>query len=214
MLTNKRTPTSSKSRSPPHSCPPRRPRKSPRSRSTSRMWQVPQQQPRRPCTVTAAAGVPSDVLTFFSFVQAVGPWSAVISVNHVAGLLEAQDKLAEAIRSTSRRSRRLGFVHPSALIVVGSPCAGLWLSHWLPAALAFALAAASFGRIPRVACSPCVRAGCGFQGCDGPLRSRWHPLPVRYSGKAAGFMQPLRSCWLLSPLRPETTCSSGERRPS
>ena len=59
----------------------------------------------------------------------------------------------------------------------------------------------SFGRRPRVAGSPCVRAGCGFQGCDGPLRSRWHPLPVRYSGRSAGFVQPLRSRWLLSPLR-------------
>ena len=41
----------------------------------------------------------------------------LFDVYHVAGLLEAQDKLAEAIRSTSRRSRRLGFVHPSALIL-------------------------------------------------------------------------------------------------
>ena len=68
-------------------------------------------------TVTAAAGMPSDVLTFFGFVLAVGPWCAVIPVNHVASLLEARDKLAEAIRSTSKRSRRLGFVHPSALIL-------------------------------------------------------------------------------------------------
>ena len=81
------------------------------------MWQAPQRQPRRPCTVTAAAGMPSDVLTFFGFAQAVGPWSAVISVNHVASLLEARGKLAEALRSTSGRSRRLGVVHPSALIL-------------------------------------------------------------------------------------------------
>ena len=165
--------------------------------------------------------MPSDVLTFFGFVLAVGPWCAVIPVNHVASFLEARDKLAEAIRSTSGRSRRLAFVHPSALIVVGSPCAGLWLSHWLPAALAFALAAASFGRIPRVACSPCVRAGCGFQGRDGPLRSRWHPLPVRYSGKSAGLRSrwhPLPVlCWTTTPHNTDETTDGrllGESRES